>query len=622
MWDHEATIVDDADEFVSPVDPRTKHVSAAWWYNGEYKFKRADEFHQTELLEDIEKADFIVGHGAKYDLQWLARCGVDLTKLIIYDTAIGEYVLAGNRKWKLDLHSVCLRYGLPGKKLVYQRLMKLCKVCPSLWPEKWLKEYNLEDVVGALGVFTAQRVELQRLGLLPTMYTRCLVTPMLADIERHGMQVDKDRVTRIYRKLTDEYNTVMVEMNALTGGINPRSSKQVAEFLYDKLKFPVPRGKAKKQTIGKDGQLKGNLGPTDTKSIAALLATTPEQERFLQIKKRQSYLEAKIGKSFQKFLDCINDVESNGLVQFRFNQTVTANHRLSSSGARHKIQGQNLDREVKPVFKCKNEGWKLGEWDYSGIEWRTAAFLSHDPVAIQGIVNKEDIHSYTASHKFRDQLIELHGGKMPTLEEIKKLYEWWRQEAKPTTFSPVYGAEVGDGTPGEIAYFEAFKKKYHVLYDTQMGWCVEAMNTKQHKTITGLIFYWPNAKLETYNKRVGQRWEKATRIVDKRGIFNYPVSSLATADISQIGAVCSWHRIKALGLRSFLVSVVHDAEIAEVHPDEIEVMNTTCRQGMLDDMLVYLKRCYNIDFDVPLEVEENIGDFWKDKPQWREKWLQ
>jgi DNA polymerase I-like protein with 3'-5' exonuclease and polymerase domains len=137
------------------------------------------------------------------------------------------------------------------------------------------------------------------------------------------------------------------------------------------------------------------------------------------------------------------------------------------------------------------------------------------------------------------------------------------------------------------------------------------MNTGQHRTITGLIFYWPGTKMD----HRGQ-------IENKRNIFNYPVSSLATADISQIGAVCSWHRMKSLGLRSFLISVVHDAEIAEVHPDEVEIMNETCRQGMLDDMLVYLKRCYNIDFDVPLEVEENIGDFWKDKKSWQEKWLQ
>jgi DNA polymerase I len=608
ILDFEATIADE--DFLPPYDPNVDLVSGYWKYRGKRRYVRGNEYAFGELLEDIDdlisRRGFVVAHAGKYELGWLRRMGVDLTRIIIYDTAIGEYVLAGNRSWAVDFHSVSRRYGGSGKRPLYARLMR-AGVCPSTWPDHWLEEYNSEDVEGLEPVFLQQRVKLKEMGLLPTMYTRCLLTPVLADIEPVGMCVDRSRAQAIYTRLTKEYNDLMVEVNAFTGGINTRSPKQMSEFLYDNLGFPCK--KRNKQ---------GN-GPTDATTMAQLTPKTAKQRKFLELKKREAYLYAKLSKSFQKFMDCLDDPVEQGILRFNFNQTVTATHRLSSNGMKHKVQGQNLDRQVKPVFKARNPGWKIGEADQASLEWRGALFLSHDPVGLAGLAANEDVHSYTASIMFPEELIQANGGLMPTLPEIKKKYSDWRQAAKPDTFAPVYGAEEGH-SDAQRAYYEAFRKKYPTLCATQDGWVQTVLRDKQLRTITGLIFYWPDTKqYQAWHKRKRQY---VMKITNRRNIYNYPIQSLATADIVPIGVVCLWHRMKSAKLLSFLVNTVHDSAIAEVAPGEEEVWQQIAKQAFVPDTIDYLKKCYNIDWDVPLEAETKVGEFWNDSDKWVSEWLQ
>ena len=73
-------------------------VLACWQlgWDGKMETRWAGEYELEALVRAVENCDFIVAHNAKFELQWLARCGVDLTNVLVYDTMIAEYVLGGN----------------------------------------------------------------------------------------------------------------------------------------------------------------------------------------------------------------------------------------------------------------------------------------------------------------------------------------------------------------------------------------------------------------------------------------------------------------------------------------------------------------------------------------------
>lgn len=52
------------------------------------------------MLAAMRDADFIVAHNGKFDLGYLMRAGIDLRKVIMWDTQIAEYCLDGNKQNK------------------------------------------------------------------------------------------------------------------------------------------------------------------------------------------------------------------------------------------------------------------------------------------------------------------------------------------------------------------------------------------------------------------------------------------------------------------------------------------------------------------------------------------
>ena len=79
---------------------KDNHIVLACWLvvspeGIQRKSKFADEYDLSELEEDIKQADFIVAHNAKFELQWLKRCGMELRDILVFDTMLAEWVIAG-----------------------------------------------------------------------------------------------------------------------------------------------------------------------------------------------------------------------------------------------------------------------------------------------------------------------------------------------------------------------------------------------------------------------------------------------------------------------------------------------------------------------------------------------
>lgn len=533
------------------------------------------EFEQQGILDSISGVDFIVAHNAKFELQWLARIGADLTKIVVWDTMIAEYVIAGNRKWPLDLSSVAERYGLGQKQSVVSSMIG-AGVCPSVIPPKWLEEYCKRDVELTHEIFKRQLHVCRERGLCPTVFTRCLLTPVLADIEKNGMQLDTDVVLNYYNKCTEELAELRAELADFAEGINWNSSAQVSDFLYGTLNFAPP-----KDFRGNEIKTAGGKYSTASPVIATLRPRNGAQRKFLQLYKQLSKAEDRMSKYLSKFLACITD--DGGILYANFNQTVTRTHRLSSSGKKHKVQFQNYERTLKNVIKARHPGWCIGEADGASLEFRVAAHLGRDARASQDIDARVDVHAFTASI--------LNGCDTSNVTKDQ------RQAAKAHTFKPLYGGQ--SGTDAQQKYYVAFREKYPGIAKTQNRWIMGVLERKQLVTETGLIFYWPSTAM----KRSGY-------IINRESICNYPVQSLATADIIPIALVYQWHYMKALGMQSFIINTVHDSTPSEVSPEETELFKDVCVQCYTTEVYRYLHNVYHIDFTVNLGVGYKIGDHW------------
>ena len=164
---------------------------AVWRINGKTKYKWGNVFQQEELVQEAERADFIIAHNAKFELKWLRMCGIDLTKVLVYDTQIGEYVLAGNtaKLSQLGLGKVAPKYGEGVKDAFIDNSMK-AQICPSELPRSFVLRRCKKDVRQTEAVFKKQLKKLVKRSLLPVMYTRCILTPCLADMEYNGLKLD------------------------------------------------------------------------------------------------------------------------------------------------------------------------------------------------------------------------------------------------------------------------------------------------------------------------------------------------------------------------------------------------------------------------------------------------
>jgi len=524
----------------------------------------------------------LVAHNAKFELAWLARGGVDVSQILVWDTMIGEYVLAGNRSWKLDLGSVARRYGLPGKEPFVDALME-GGVCPSEMPEHLMRARCALDVHVTEVIAREQYRIMKEARLLPVMFTRCITTPVLMEIERQGMTLDPARVEAELRKEHAAVAALDAQLAAAAPGINFNSNKQLGEWLYGTLRIPELR-----RRDGTPMRTAAGRPRTDKAAIAALKAPK-EARKLLDAYRDRAKAQARLTKALAFFDEVCK--HRGGRFYGRFNQTVTQTHRLSASGRSIKcadgklrgVQFQNLPREYKRLFKAARKGWLMVEVDGAGLEFRVAGHLGKDPQVRADIVNGADIHRHTASVML---------GKPEAAITGKE-----RTAAKAMTFAPLYGKT--HGTPKELAYVEAFRRKYMALGAAQQRWVAEVLRTGALRTASGLVFYWP-----------GTRVRRDGTADNQTNIYNYPIQSFATADIIPVSIVYTYWATQHLARR--LVNTIHDSVVAEVAKKDVDKYLAISVDCWLDNTYEYLDKVYGQRMYVPLGVGMKVAEHWGD----------
>jgi DNA polymerase I-like protein with 3'-5' exonuclease and polymerase domains len=575
----------------SALCPDNRIVLACWsrYKKGvllEEKYKFGDEYELEELLEDIRRVKFVVAQNSKFEMQWLKRCGLDLRTVLFYDTMLGAWVLDGNRQLERNLDALAARIGIAGKGNLVATLMRM-GMCPSTIKQDWLLKYCKQDVDITHRVFVDQIAKLTYMEQMHLVHTRNLTAAVLADIEFEGLTLDPVAVAEEYRKTQTEWQAANTELYEQTGGINLASPKQVGEFLFSVLKFRVPTDHRGKE------MLTGKGAPsTSTDALSRLVAKTPKQEAFLDLYRRFNRLDSLLTKNLVFFKGVCD--EYGGKFFGSFNLGRAGTHRLTSSGkpllfAGEKkprgIQLQNVPREYKRLFWSGHEDWVVVEGDGAQLEFRVAADLCRDPVAIKEIAEDVDVHTITANFLFE------HGH--PGFDTMTAKER--RQDSKAFTFKPLYGG--ASGSDAVVEYCEFFKAKYTYIANEQYSWALRAIDTKQQRTPYGMTFYWPGTKMN-----------RGGYITNTTQIYNYPVQGFATGEIIPIALVHFWHRSAGAAIRIF--TTIHDSIGAIVHKDAVEICKQLLKQSLTDDVYRYLREIYDYEFVTPLGVGVKASRNW------------
>ena len=308
-----------------------------------------------------------------------------------------------------------------------------------------------------------------------------------------------------------------------------------------------------------------------------------EAEAFLTDLKRQSAVSSYLS----AFVDGIEHyTKEDGMLHVSLTQHVTATGRFSGRNPNMQNMPRGGTFPVKKVFvsRWNNNAFgmkgKILEADFAQLEFRVAALLSQDKVAMEEVSTGFDVHSYTAK-------IITEAGQ-PTS----------RQEAKAHTFAPLYGATGFGRTKAEAEYYTHFMDKYRGIAKWHKKLGDEAINLGRIKIPSGRQYAFPDVE-----RRASGTPTHFTMIK------NYPVQGFATADIVPIVLLEIETRLN--GYKSMLVNSVHDSVVLDVHPlEEKDVLR------VIDDVNKSLKSIvesyYDIDVNVPLLLESKIGDNWLD----------
>jgi DNA polymerase-1 len=579
--DLETTNLDTGDA----VNPNNRIVYG-YVYSSKYgNFDIHSELDLLKLEDLFYEVDLVVAQGAKFELKWAKRVGIRINRFLPYDTMLGDYVRAGNRKWRLDLGSISRRYGGRGKASFVSNLID-AGVCPSEIPPKALKAYCRQDVKETLSIFLKQREILKKEGLLAPMYLRCITTPVLADIELRGIHLDKQMVEKVHNEYSTRYNEISRELEQITGGINMASSQQVAKFLYEDLKFEEVKDR-KGKPIRNKGNKKTPEGTrkTDEDTINLLKPKTEGQKKFLKLKLEESKLRKKITSYTSNFLEACE--KNNCMVHGSLNQAVSGTHRLTSSAPNL----QNVDIQLKKCVDTREEGYGIRNADYKGLEMVGAGLLAQDKQCLIDIQTKHDFHSYTAS------IIDPKGWEKAGRSKSTPLGEAIRRNSKKHTFKPLFNGR--SGTKQEQAYYAEFRKRYPDISKMQEGWVVEVLRDKSLTTVTGLKFYWPDCRMK------GDGY--VTRSTE---IYNYPIQNISTAEIAPTGVCILWHYLNAAGLKSFIINEVHDSVLIEEYLKESELLEPLVVQAMTQDVVWFFDKLIGFSINFPLEIEQDISSHW------------
>ena len=384
---------------------------------------------------------------------------------------------------------------------------------------------------------------------------------VLNDMENFGIRTDKDTLIKYGEMLDEQISALTSEIYEQAGEeFNINSPKQLGAVLFEKLQLKNGKKTKTGYSTGADVLLKLK----DEHPIIGLILDYRSKTKL-----KSTYVDG-----------LVSCVRSDGRIHSRFNQTVTATGRLSSTEPNlQNIPTRTAEgREIRKAFIPK-EDCIFVDADYSQIELRVMASISGDESLIKAFNSSKDIHAITASQVFDVNPEDV----TPEL----------RRRAKAVNFGIIYGiSSFGLGEDLGISRKEAkdYIDKYFETYSKikeYLDSCVEdAKKDGYVKTMMGRIRPIPELSSSNFMQRS----------FGERVAMNSPVQGTA-ADIIKIAMIKVSRELKSRKMKSRLILQIHDELLIEAENSEEEEVKELLRKNMEEA----------VSLAVPLYVDVHTG---------------
>ena len=392
------------------------------------------------------------------------------------------------------------------------------------------------------------------------------VADLLARMESIGIAVNKKGLDELAAFFEGEVSReTKAAHDAVGHEFNVASPKQLQVVLFDELGLP----KTKKIKTGYT---------TDAESLDWLHKKSghPVLTSLLRIRETK-----KLGTTVEGL---IAEIARDGRIHTHFQQTVAATGRLSSTGPNL----QNIPvrteegRKIRDCFTVGKGYVALLTADYSQIEMRIMAHLSHDEKLLAAFASGEDLHATVAGLVFGVKAAEVD----PEM----------RRQMKAMSYGLAYGLssyglaiQLDISPPAAKQLMDTYFERFGGIRDYLRDVVGEARKVGYTETIMGRRRYLPDLMHDNRQRRE----------VAERMALNAPIQGSA-ADIIKMAMLNVQSAIEKEKLKSRLLLQIHDELILEVVAGEEEAISALVRREM--------GAAYPLK--APLDVNAGLGLTW------------
>ncbi len=516
------------------------------------------------MLEDASVLK--IGQNMKYDAKIFARYGIDVAP--IDDTMLMSYAMnAGLHGHGMDTLSD--RYlghePIPIKSLLgsgkSQRTFDLVPIDEAA-------PYAAEDADITLRLWQQFKPNLHQEQVTTVYETleRPLV-PVLARMERAGIKVDRDTLSRMSNAFAQKMAGLEAEIHELAGGpFNVQSPAKVGEILFEKMGLEGG-------TRTKTGQWSTTAGQLED------LATEHDFPARVLDYRQLAKLKSTYTDALQEHINA-----ETGRVHTSYSIAGANTGRLASTDPNL----QNIPvrteegRRIREAFIAE-PGKVLVSLDYSQIELRILAHIAGIDALKEAFREGQDIHAATASEMFNVPLEDM----TPDI----------RRQAKAINFGVIYGIS-GFGLARNLRIPRAEAQGFIDRYFERFPGIKDYMNeTKEFAKSKGYVETLFGRKIHT--PEINAKGPKASFAY--RAAINAPIQGTA-ADVIRRAMIRMEAAIE--GLPATMLLQVHDELLFEVEEGAVDDLVTAARAAMegAADPAVKLS--------VPLVVDAGQGAHW------------